>query len=225
MSRRSATGFLRLLSCAAGLFMLYVLWLMWQHAPWTATAVASLLVSPVVAWKWLRRPPPMDKLIRHAMTGFSTLPSEGWQKAEKAAAHFYPKSRQRNLLYALRISSIVPTITKVPTLASRWSTAQRGPGEYMDGGLLTAGNDPLANEVTAFLTRIYQDRLRVILADDAAKVHARINKSRNEETRDRYRMEACQKLWEWESEFDFELPGNKELFRHYRAALGDSSDW
>lgn len=97
-----------------------------------------------------------------AMNSLPRMEAEHWRHFESVTR----RSPEHDLIYALRIASAIPSIKKLETLGSRWSTAHYGAG----GRGLNMGRYAQNHQrVTQFIAELCLRQAREILAARKSK--------------------------------------------------------
>jgi len=177
----------------------------------TAVVIVLLAAATVGALRFLKTligPSTPREAIVCIMHRFDTINDRRLQKIEARIARAFPRDAERDLIYALRISTSIRRITKLETLGSRWDTAHCGAGNR---GLLMGNHLPDYRRVHRFLTAKYLQRFNALA--EQLITEARESGKQNAVAR------AVQKIDDAQYRFSYPIQGLWEAVQHWKESV------
>ena len=147
-------------------------------------------------------------ITRFIVANFENISTSDYSNFEKVLAKSSPRSIERDLIYALRVSEVLPTIKSFKTLESRWATAHCGAGA---SGLELGRKSRNYRLVYEFLTKHYLNHAARLLETEHEKFRMKLEGAKTEKTKEKYRESRRTKLKEIRASFSYELLGLDEL--------------
>lgn len=163
---------------------------------------------------WLGTP---ESVTLYIVQHHAQMKPADWVRLESAVRRRAHGGSQSHLIYALRVSSVLPTLKKLEALASRWSVANCGAG---DAGLCAVSRrEPNRELVQTHLQALYLDTLRRLLAAARSAHEARLVKARSDKTRAAEIEKWRSALADARTSFVPELPGARDLIESELASI------
>ena len=143
-------------------------------------------------------------LIRQALANWATLDPMQFGAAEAEARMRYGDSPDLQLIYALRISLAVKGVTRLKTLASRWSVTWSGAG---GAGLERGRASSLFRPVNEFLCELYRRRAAEVVQDEIVRATQDSAKKQRPEAKAKPWTSLAEDLDAADTAFRASLPG------------------
>ncbi len=164
-------------------------------------------------FKWLReklleckvltRP---EELPPYIIKYFEEATEEQIAAAEAEVSRAYPWNPEVALMYALRVSKIVPKIKTFKTLVSRWNVASKGPRGVV--GLCAGRSSKNYDRTYQFLSDLYVKRFVELARETADKAEITAAKRKSLSAKQKAYHEAGRKMLK--SAGEMSLPWNRE---------------
>lgn len=150
---------------------------------------------------------PVD-LVRQALANWANLDPMQFGAAEAEARMRYGDSPDLQLAYALRISLAVKGVTRLKTLASRWSVTWSGAG---GAGLERGRASSLFSAVHEFLCDLYRRRAAEVVQAEIVRATEDSAKKKRPEAKAKPWTSLAADLDEADTAFRASLPGWNEV--------------
>jgi len=151
-------------------------------------------------------------ITRFIIDNFYRVETSDFSNFEKAVSRMNPNTPERGLIYALRVSAVLPTLKSLKTLESRWQTANSGAAGR---GLTSSERARNYKRVYAFLQSEYLSHADRILAEEEGKFREKIENAATDRSRLSAMESWIRKLDESKGLFVYELPGFDALVDTY----------
>ena len=156
-----------------------------------------------------------EQITRFIVDNFLKVGTKDYSTFERTITRAAPRSLERELVYALRVSSVLPTLTNLKTLASRWDTAHCGAGA---SGLELGRASHNFTLVYDFLTRQYLEHVQRILESEQAAFRGKHQQAATDKARETTRQKWLEKLITYRTLFSYQLNGLDHLIERYTNA-------
>ena len=149
-----------------------------------------------------------DEYIPIVIEQFEVVSEKEIGDAEAEIINTKDAEKERALLYALRVSKIVPKIKNMKSLSSRWNTACEGTTGY---GLNYAIKSLHHQRVLIFLSQIYLQRFAELTNEMILKASSMADTRKTLQAKQNAFVRVINNLKKYYDEiFEYELPGLKE---------------
>lgn len=147
----------------------------------------------------------MSPVIATVLRQYDELSERDLGAIEHELLKHQPRSTDRFLVYALRVSKCVPTLKTITKLPRRWEAAHFGPRGT--GGILATDEGAERNAVVSFLQSTYLQRLHGLGAAICEANLQRIAKARTNDARRRILESTERLIVDTSLDFSPSLPG------------------
>ncbi|MGI8603464.1 MAG: hypothetical protein ACR2OZ_10755 [Verrucomicrobiales bacterium] len=144
------------------------------------------------------------------MANFSAMTLVDWQRFETALS----RTDESNLIYALRVASVVPALKSMKTLGRRSFNVQCGAGSR---GLALANDGALKRDVAEFIDWLFRKRVDDLLREKFHRYVLRGAKAPSEAAKEKLLSVADAAMAEPLAEID--MPGIPAMVEQWRASM------